>query len=419
MHLQSTLVAAALTVCASAQNNWLGFNSGATKADYSAKFKADFEAEFRTAQGLYHAPGKFNAVRLYTNIQAYSQDEPIQAFQAAIDTQTHVLLGVWASGTDNIDKELNALGKAVSALGTRFTDLVVGISIGSEDLYRNSKTGVKNKGGVGNSPENIVKFIRHFRQRFAKGPLAKVPVGHVDTWDAWTNSSNRAVIDNIDWLGVDEYPSYQSGENNNIGNAGRLFDEAFEKTVGVARGKPVWVTETGWPVSGPNWDQAVASVDNAKRYWNDVGCRRLFNKVPTFWYNLRDSNPDNKLKFAITKDLSTKPLFELSCPAKFEPKSRSANELSNHAANSTAVDSEPTATGSLSTTSMPTATSGSGSGSKSGSSGSGSGSGSAGNAASPSASATPKDKTGAASAQKVSAAAAAAAAILLGALALL
>ncbi|RDA84169.1 hypothetical protein CP532_3918, partial [Ophiocordyceps camponoti-leonardi (nom. inval.)] len=320
MHLTSALAAAVgLASCATAHNsnNYLGFNSGATKADYSAKFKADYEAEFRTAQNLMGAPGKFNAVRLYTNIQAYSQNEPIQAFDAAVSTQTRVLLGIWASGTTSIDKELAALHAAVKKLGKSFTDLVIGISIGSEDLYRNSQTGDKNKAGIGSSVETIVGFIKQFRREFANGPLAKVPVGHVDTWDAWTNATNRPVIDNIDWLGVDEYPSYQSGEGNSIENAARLFEEAYQKTLGVSGGKPVWVTETGWPLSGPDWDQAKASVDNSQRYWREIGCRKLFNKVPTFWYNLRDSNPANKLKFAITKDLSTKPLFDLSCPAKF------------------------------------------------------------------------------------------------------
>ncbi|KAM4066167.1 glycosyl hydrolases family 17 domain-containing protein [Hirsutella rhossiliensis] len=408
MRFTAALVAGALAVCASANKNYLGFNSGATKADYSAKFKADYEAEFRTAQALQGAPGKFNAVRLYTNIQAYSQEEPIEAFEAAINTKTHVLLGIWTSGTNSIAKEINALKKAVSKHGTKFTDLVIGISIGSEDLYRNSKTGIKNKGGVGNSPDAIVRFVKQFKQEFSKTSLAKVPVGHVDTWDAWTNSTNKPVIDCIDWLGVDEYPSYQSGENNNIKNAAKLFDEAYQKTLSAAGGKPVWVTETGWPVSGLNWDQAVASVDNAKHYWNEIGCRKLFNKVPTFWYNLRDSNPDNKLKFAITKDLSTKPIFDLKCPTKFETKSRSASE-SYGEANST--DFRPTSTGRhLSTmtaaTSLSSSTSTSGRGSRSGS-----------GAGASSTTSAPSSNAGA-SVQRLSAAAYAGVAVFIGAFAL-
>ncbi|KAJ4218937.1 hypothetical protein FSOLCH5_013059 [Fusarium solani] len=415
MKVSATIAAGALAVGASAKN-YLGFNSGATLADRSAKFKADFKAEFETAQGLKGAPGDFSAVRLYTNIQAYSQDDPIEAFEAAIETDTSILLGVWTSGTDNIDKEISALKKAVAKYGSELTDLIIGVSIGSEDLYRNSVTGVKNKGGVGVDPDVLVDFIDDFRTAFKGTPIAKVPLGHVDTWDVWGNVTNKPVLDAIDFIGVDEYPYYENDKGNSIENAGKLFDKAYEATIAAAGGKPVWVTETGWPVTGPDWDEAVPSVKNAQKYWRDVGCRRLFNQTPTFWYTLRDSNPDNKMKFAITKDLSTNPLFDLSCEGYEEEETETSTKASTKTRtsgsskatdtedaeatestsaahnNSTATatgtgsghDSTKTATG-TGVYSTPTAGSGSGSGSGSDSesgSGSGSGSGSSGSGSS-------------------------------------
>ncbi|RSL49800.1 hypothetical protein CEP53_009032 [Fusarium sp. AF-6] len=327
MKVSATLAAGALAVGASAKN-YLGFNSGATLADRSAKFKADFKAEFETAQGLKGAPGDFSAVRLYTNIQAYSESDPIEAFEAAIETETSILLGVWTSGTDSIDKEISALKKAVAKYGTELTDLIIGVSIGSEDLYRNSVTGVKNKGGVGVDPDVLVDFIDDFRSAFKGTPIAKVPLGHVDTWDVWGNATNKPVLDAIDFIGVDEYPYYENDKGNSIENAGKLFDKAYEATIAAAGGKPVWVTETGWPVTGPDWDEAVPSVKNAQKYWRDIGCRRLFNQTPTFWYTLRDSNPDNKMKFAITKDLSTNPLFDLSCEGYEEEETETTTKAS-------------------------------------------------------------------------------------------
>ena len=318
MRFSTALSAAALAACASAADNYLGFNSGAALVDNSAKFKKDFLAEFKTAQNLKGAPGKFNAVRLYTNVQKYTKDDPIEAFEAAIETETYILLGIWTSETDNIDNELSALKKAIKTHGTKLTDLIIGMSVGSEDLYRNSVTGVTNKAGPGQGPDAIIDFIKEYRSAVADTPLAKVPVGHVDTWDAWENATNKAVIDAVDFIGVDEYPYYETGKGNDISNSGQLFDTAYNKALKAAGDKPVWVTETGWPSSGPDWDEAEASVKNAKYYWNEVGCRQLFGKTPTFWYNLRDSNSENKMQFAITKDLSTTPLFDLSCPDTFE-----------------------------------------------------------------------------------------------------
>ncbi|QYT00343.1 hypothetical protein H0G86_007429 [Trichoderma simmonsii] len=316
MKLSTTLatgVALAAGVSAG-QKNYLGFNSGNTLPDESAKFEKDFLAEFTTAQKLVGAPGTFNAVRLYTNIQAYSTNTPIEAFSAAVKTKTYILLGVWASGTTNINNELAALTAAVKQFGTDFTDLVIGISIGSEDLYRDSATGRTNKAGVGNGPEEILGFINDYKKAFANTPMASVPIGHVDTWDAWVNGTNKVVLDAVDWIGVDEYPFYETGKGNDISNAGKLFDAAYQTTLGVANGKPVWVTETGWPLTGPDWDEAKPSVANAKSYWDQIGCQRLFNKVPTFWYNLRDSNPANQVKFGISQSLSSTPSFDLTCP---------------------------------------------------------------------------------------------------------
>lgn len=314
MRFTSTLAASAiLAVASAADSNFLGFNSGATKADRSAKFKSDFKAEFDTANNLKGAPGKFNSVRLYTNIQAYSEDDPIEAFDAAVETKTNLLLGVWASGTDSIEKELTALKKGIEKHGSKLTDLVIGITIGSEDLYRVSETGIKNKSGPGNSPDAILKFIDDFRKGFKDSALSKIPVGHADTWDAWGNSTNKPVIDAVDFIAVHEYPYYETGKGNHIDNAAKLFDRAYKSTIGAAGGKPVWVTETGWPYVGPDWDEAEANVENAKKYWQEVGCKKLFNKTPTFWYTLRDSNPENKMKFAVTENLSTDPIFDLSC----------------------------------------------------------------------------------------------------------
>jgi glucan endo-1,3-beta-D-glucosidase len=371
MHMSTLAVGSALAAGVSAQN-YLGFNSGATLANREAKFKSDFLAEFNTAQNLRGAPGTFNAVRLYTNIQAYSETDPIQAFEAAIETETKILLGIWASGTTNIDKEITALKAAISSYGSDFTDLVIGMSIGSEDLYRVSETGIENESGPGASADTLVKFISDYKEAFEGTPLADVPIGHVDTWDAWTNSSNSAIIQAVDWLGVDEYPYYENGKNNTIQNSGQLFDIAFDKVAGVAGGKPVWVTETGWPSSGDAWDLAEAGIDEAEYYWQEVGCRQLFNKVPTFWYNLRDSNPDNDMKFAITEGLSTSPLFNLTCPTTFQTPDQSEEETTTTSPSGTASGTSAAPTTSSTGSSESGSGSGSGSGSSNGSSGSGS-----------------------------------------------
>ncbi|OLN91969.1 putative glucan endo-1,3-beta-glucosidase eglC 2 [Colletotrichum chlorophyti] len=291
----------------------LGFNSGATKDNNDPKKQSDFQAEFTTARGLRGSPGVFNSVRLYTMIQAGTTTDPISAFPAALATNTTMLLGIWCSGTETIENELTAMRNAIDRFGQQFADLVVGISVGSEDLYRLSESGIKNKAGLGQGPDILVRFIREVRDAINGTILAGKPVGHVDSWSALANESNSRVVDELDWLGTDLYPYYESDKGNDPSNTTNVFDYIYNVSLNATRGKPLWVTETGHPTSGPKFGEAVASVSNAAQYWQDVGCNRLFGRVNTWWYNLRDSNPANAEKFAITQDLSTTAKFNLTC----------------------------------------------------------------------------------------------------------
>ena len=313
MYISSTLLtlAASLSV-ASAAGVLKGFNYGSTQSDGSAKSYQDFHDEFTTAQGLQNAPG-FTAARLFTTVQAGTTNTPSAAIQAAIDTKTSLLLGLWASGGDSgFAAEIAALTTAISQHGTAFTDLVVGISVGSEDLYRISPTGIENDSDVGAGPDVITNYIS--QTRTAIGTLA-VPVGHVDTWTAWVNGSNSAVVTASDFIGMDAYPYFQTTMANSIENGNTTFWNAYDATVGAASGKPVWITETGWPVSGATSAQAVPSIANAKTYWDAVGCSAAFGKINTFWYTLQDADPTtpNPSFGIVGPTLSTTPLFDLTC----------------------------------------------------------------------------------------------------------
>ncbi|KAK4498573.1 hypothetical protein PRZ48_011231 [Zasmidium cellare] len=297
--------------------------------DQSAKLEDDFYKEFTAMRQLENSPGMFNSVRLYTNIQADTEATPILAFPAAIRANMSILLGIWCSGSNNITNELNALNSAINQYGDDFVNAVIGISVGSEDMYRITEKGVESQAGVGQGPEMIVKFINDTREAIegtalGKGPndayyntcnLTRKPVGHVDTWTAWVNSSNSAVIDAIDWAGVDIYPYYEKDENNTFANAKSLFDDLYNMTLDAIGDKPVWVTETGWPFTGISWGRGEPSVDNQRDYWREIGCSELFGRVNTWWYTLRDANAANKQQFAITDDVSTTPHFDMSCPA--------------------------------------------------------------------------------------------------------
>jgi glucan endo-1,3-beta-D-glucosidase len=338
----------------------MGFNSGSTLNGGVAKTQSDFEKEFKAAANLAGTSGSFNSVRLYSNIQAGTTNTPSAAFQAAIDTNTTMLLGIWCSGTTTIANELAALSSAITTYGNDLAKLVVGISVGSEDLYRDSATGIANKAGVGNGPDAIVGFIKDTRNALANTPLSSIPVGHVDTYDVWGNSSIKPVVDAIDFLGTDAYPYYESTKgNNSIDHAKTLFDNDFSAAKAAAGGKPVWITETGWPTAGPNWGDGVPSLPNAQKYWDQVGCE-LFGKTNTWWYTLYDSNAADTATFAVTDNFSTTPKYNLTCPAPTSSSS-GASSSSSPSSSSGASQSSGSATGTSSSGSSGSGSSGSGS----------------------------------------------------------
>lgn len=193
MHFTKFLAAAAAFT--STQAAILGFN-------YDAN--ADFQTEFARAKNLRGTHHEFTSARLYTMIAPGTTATPIGAIQAAINTQTTLLLGMWASaGQAQITNEINALKAAISQYGSAFTSLIAGISVGSEDLYRVSPTGIENNSGAGASPAQIVSYINQVRAAIAGTSAAGKPIGHVDTWTAWVNGSNSAVVNAVDWLGMD------------------------------------------------------------------------------------------------------------------------------------------------------------------------------------------------------------------------
>jgi len=310
----SVIASAALLSTANAAIK--GFNYGAQFNNDAAKQLADFEYEFNRAKSLPGTDG-WTSARLYTMIQHGTQNTVIEAIQAAVNTKTRLLLGLWASaGQESFNNEITALKAAIAQYGTAFTDLVDGISIGSEDLYRVSPDGAGGNPGAG--PDVLVNYIQQVRNAIAGTSLSGAKLGHVDTWQVYVDAGNNAVIDALDWIGMDAYPYFQSSFANSVGNGGDLFFDAYNKTKAATKGKPVWVTETGWPVSGETVNQAVPSADNARVYWEDVACKLVNDNVNLYYYILQDvqwGNPSPSFGIMPGGDLAqVSPLFDLSCP---------------------------------------------------------------------------------------------------------
>ncbi|RMZ90187.1 hypothetical protein DV736_g2603, partial [Chaetothyriales sp. CBS 134916] len=272
-----------------------GFNYGALDLSGAVKDQAAYEGEFNSAKNLQGPKVPYTSARLYTSIQGGTTNSPIAAIPAAINTGTSLLLGIWASsGQTTIDNEIAAIQTAINQYGTAFTNLIAGISVGSEDVYRITPLGVASNAGAGADPDTIAGYINQVKGAF---PNLGKPVGHVDTYNVWSNSSGwmNGVIAVADFLGVDAYPYYENTKDNSIANAASIFQGDLDATNGVANGKPIWITETGWPTSGPTEGEGVPSVENAQTYYQQVACKEFDAGVNTWWYTLQDSDSDSSV----------------------------------------------------------------------------------------------------------------------------
>ncbi|KAI1452354.1 glycoside hydrolase family 17 protein [Annulohypoxylon moriforme] len=314
MQLRRQLVSTLSFAAAAAAQVYQGFTYGSTNSDGTCRGYPDFRGFFERAKNLAGTEGHFTAARLYTSVECGTAADPISAFKAAIDTDTDILVGVWASaGRAAYGNELDALLTATKQLGTAFTDHVIGISVGSEDLFRSSVQGQDDDAGAGASSAEIEGYIGWMRDWVRGTALEGKPIGHVDTWTSWVAPENAGVVSSVDFLGHNAYPYFETTRINAIKQAADNFWSSLRQTESVAGGKPIFITETGWPSMGPQQRDAVASLDNAKSYYSQIGCA-LFGQRTTFWYTLVDSNMTQAdISFALTPIDSATPKFNLTC----------------------------------------------------------------------------------------------------------
>jgi len=246
-----------------------GFNVGANNPDSSCKTTAQWEEAFNKLKAL---PQGISSVRLYASSDCNTL---ANAVPAALNTGVGILVGVWTEDQAHYDAEKAAL---LSAIQTYGSDWIIAISVGSEDLYRGDT-----------SASTLAQQIYDVRG-MVRAQGVNADVGHVDTWTAWVDGSNNPVITACDFVGMDGYPYWQ---NTNIADARDVFFQSYTDTKNavnaVKPGTWVWITETGWAVTGPTQGAAVPSKVNAQWYWNIVACE-LFNEGHVFWYAYQDYN---------------------------------------------------------------------------------------------------------------------------------
>ncbi|MCA0933874.1 MFS transporter [Lutimonas saemankumensis] len=110
------------------------------------------------------------------------------------------------------------------------------------------------------STEDIIDYIK-----LVKEALPGIPVGYVDAYYQFVQ--NQDLVDACDVILVNCYPFW---EGCHIDQSTQYLQEMYKAVKKVSKGKPVIISETGWPSEGSTTGDAVASQGNAIKYFINV-----------------------------------------------------------------------------------------------------------------------------------------------------
>jgi len=182
----------------------------------------------------------------------------------AKEKQLQTMVGAWI-GDDKIqnEKEIKALIKLAKS---GFVDIAV---VGNETLMRGEL-----------SEEELLAYINR-----VKKALPEIPVGYVDAYYQFVERPK--IIDACDVILVNCYPFW---EGCNIEESALYLKQMYAVTQQFAKGKPVIISETGWPNKGARLESAQPTENNAMKYFIDTSNWAQKNEIPLFYFSSFDES---------------------------------------------------------------------------------------------------------------------------------
>ncbi|WP_298237243.1 glycosyl hydrolase family 17 protein [uncultured Algibacter sp.] len=201
------------------------------------------------------------AIRSFSCIEG-NEYVPIMAKKHGLKT----LVGAWLSD-DKEDNEREIQGLITLAKAGN-VDVA---AVGNEVLYRNDLT-----------LDELVGYINRVKEALAG---LDIPVGYVDAY--YEFSRHPILVESTDVVLANLYPYWEGCP---IEYALGHMQAMFGSVVDAAKGKPIIITETGWPSQGGGLDGAIASDTAAMKYFIDTVRWTKENKIPLFYFSSFDES---------------------------------------------------------------------------------------------------------------------------------
>lgn len=186
---------------------------------------------------------RLEIIRPYTEwIRTFSTTSGNQEVpRIAHEKKLKTLVGAWI-GTDLETNELE-IANAIEIAKQGHADM---IAIGNEVLLREDL-----------ESDQLLEYIHRVKQA-----VPNVPVGYVDAYYMFVNYPE--IVDACDVLFANCYPFW---EHCALDISVDYMKKMYELVLKNAKGKPVVISETGWPTKGEQYGGAIPSYENAMRYF--------------------------------------------------------------------------------------------------------------------------------------------------------
>jgi GPH family glycoside/pentoside/hexuronide:cation symporter len=174
------------------------------------------------------------------------------------------MVGAWI-GSDKTKNETEIKG-LINLAKQGLVDIAV---VGNEVLLRNELSEVE-----------LIEYLNR-----VKTALPDIPVGYVDAYFQFVERPN--IVEACDIILANCYPFW---EGFNIEQSTLYLRQMYAVTKNAAKGKPVKITETGWPNQGLDNNEAHPSPENAMKYFINVNKWASEEKIDLFYFSSFDES---------------------------------------------------------------------------------------------------------------------------------
>ena len=174
------------------------------------------------------------------------------------------LVGAWLGK----DKEINEkeISNAIMLAKDGYADIV---AVGNEVMYRGDL-----------SEAELLEYINR-----VKAEIPNIPVGYVDAY--YEFEDRPQITEACDVILSNCYPFWEGCA---LEHAFLYMKDMFRRALRVANGKPVIISETGWPNTGNDFYGASPSMENAMKYFINTQLWSKDEDIEIFYFSSFDEN---------------------------------------------------------------------------------------------------------------------------------